>query len=88
MAIFYGKEPKEKVNIICASMGGMVTTAYMYYYGTENINSAVYLSGAQNGTYVCGEALNGRIVIDKDVLVDFLDRTTNGNFFLKLLFTC
>ena len=76
---------KEKVNIICASMGGMVTTAYMYYYGTENINSAVYLSGAQNGTYVCGEALNGRIVIDKDVLVDFLDRTTNGNFFLKLL---
>ncbi len=76
---------KNKVNIICASMGGMVTTAYMYYFGTENINSAVYLSGAQNGTYVCGEALNGRIVIDKDVLVDFLDRTTNGNFFLKIL---
>ena len=76
---------KNKVNIICASMGGMVTTAYMYYFGTENINSAVYLSGAQNGTYVCGEALNGRIVFDKNVLVDFLDRTTNGNFFLKLL---
>ncbi len=76
---------KNKVNIICASMGGMVTTAYMYYFGTENINSAVYLSGAQNGTYVCGEALNGRIVFDKDVLVDFLDRTTNGNFLLKIL---
>ncbi len=76
---------KNKVNIICASMGGMVTTAYMYYFGTENINSAVYLSGAQNGTYVCGEALNGRIVFDKNVLVDFLDRTTNGNFFLKIL---
>ncbi len=76
---------KDKVNIICASMGGMVTTAYMYYFGTENINSAVYLSGAQNGTYVCGEALNGRIVFDKNVLVDFLDRTTNGNFFLKIL---
>lgn len=76
---------KNQVNIICASMGGMVTTAYMYYFGTENINSAVYLSGAQNGTYVCGEALNGRIVIDKNVLVDFLDKTTNGNFFLKIL---
>ncbi len=76
---------KDKVNIICASMGGMVTTAYMYYYGTENINSAVYLSGAQNGTYVCGDALNGRIVFEKKVLVDFLKKTTNGNFFLTIL---
>jgi hypothetical protein len=76
---------KEKVNIICASMGGMVTTAYMYYFGTENINSAVYLSGAQNGTYVCGEALNGRIVFEKKVLVDFLKKTTNGNFLLTIL---
>lgn len=76
---------KNQINIICASMGGMVTTAYMYYYGTENINSAVYLSGAQNGTYVCGDALNGRIVFEKKVLVDFLDVTTDGNFFLKIL---
>lgn len=76
---------EEKVNIICASMGGMVTTAYMYYYGTENINSVVYLSGAQNGTYVCGDALNGRIVFEKKVLVDFLKKTTNGNFFLTIL---
>ena len=76
---------KQKVNIICASMGGMVTTAYMYYFGTENINSAVYLSGAQNGTYVCGDALNGRIVFEKKVLVDFLKKTTNGNFFLTIL---
>ena len=76
---------KDKVNIICASMGGMVTTAYMYYFGTENINSAVYLSGAQNGTYVCGEALNGRIVFEKKVLLDFLDSITSGNFLLKIL---
>ena len=76
---------KQKVNIICASMGGMVTTAYMYYFGTENINSAVYLSGAQNGTYVCGEALNGRIVFEKNVLSDFLKDTTNNNFFLRIL---
>ena len=58
-------------------MGGMVTTAYMYYFGTENINSAVFLSGAQNGTYVCGEALNGRIVFEKKVLLDFINDATN-----------
>ncbi len=76
---------KDKVNIICASMGGMVTTAYFYYYGSENVESAVFLSGAQNGTYVCGDALNGRIVFDGDVLVKFICDATDNNFFLKLL---
>ena len=78
---------KDKVNIICASMGGMVTTAYMYYHGTDSINSAVYLSGAQNGTYVCGDALNGRIVFEKGVLLDFINDATGNNIFVKL-FLC
>ena len=75
---------KDKVNIICASMGGMVTTAYFYYYGTYDVESAVFLSGAQNGTYVCGDALNGRIVFDGDVLVKFINGATGDNFFLKV----
>ena len=75
---------KDKVNIICASMGGMVTTAYFYYYGTYNVESAVFLSGAQNGTYVCGDALNGRIVFDGDVLVKFINNATGNNIFLKI----
>ena len=80
---------KDKVNIICASMGGMVTTAYMYYYGTESINSAVYLSGAQNGTYVCGDALNGRIVFEPDTIIELVESLTDNNiiysFFLRLM---
>lgn len=76
---------KDKVNIICASMGGMVTTAYFYYYGSENVESAVFLSGAQNGTYVCGDALNGRISFSGDVLVDFLCNTAGDNLFLTLM---
>lgn len=75
---------KDKVNIICASMGGMVTTAYMYYYGYDSINSAVFLSGAQNGTYVCGDALNGRIVFESDVLVSLVDSVASDNILLKL----
>lgn len=78
---------KAQVNIICASMGGMVTTAYMYYYGTESINSAVYLSGAQNGTYVCGDALNGRILFDKDVIIELVGSLTDNNIFLKIILT-
>ena len=75
---------KDKVNIICASMGGMVTTAYMYYYGTDSLDSVVYLSGAQNGTYVCGEALNGRIVFETDTLLNLIYESTDDNIFLKL----
>ena len=79
---------KSQVNIICASMGGMVTTAYIYYYGTESINSAVYLSGAQNGTYVCGDALNGRIVFEPDTIIELVESLTGNNivysFFLRL----
>lgn len=80
---------KDKVNIICASMGGMVTTAYFYYHGTDSVESAVYLSGAQNGTYVCGDALNGRIVLDTDVIINVAESATDNNIFLKmLLFIC
>ncbi len=76
---------KDQVNIICASMGCMVTTAYMYYYGNDSINSAVYLSGAQNGTYVAGDALNGRINFDTDVILNIINSATGHNFFLKVL---
>ncbi len=80
---------KNQVNIICASMGGMVTTAYFYYHGTESVNSAVYLSGAHNGTYVCGDALNGRIVFEPDTIIELVESLTDNNivysFFLRLL---
>ena len=62
------KSGKEKVHIAALSMGGMVTTAYMYYHGNDALESVAYLSAAHNGTYVCGDALNGRIVFEPDTL--------------------
>lgn len=62
------KTGKEKVHIAALSMGGMVTTAYMHYVGNEKLESVAYLSAAHNGTYVCGDALNGRIVFTADNL--------------------
>jgi len=66
------KSGKDKVHIAALSMGGMVTTAYMYYHGTAALESVAYLSAAHNGTYVCGDALNGRIVFTPDTLEQFL----------------
>lgn len=76
---------EEKVNIICASMGCMVTTAYMYYHGSDSINTAVYLSGAQNGTYVAGDALNGRILFDTDVIINIINSAAGNNILLEIL---
>ncbi|MBE6773028.1 MAG: alpha/beta hydrolase [Ruminococcaceae bacterium] len=66
------KSGKDKVHLAALSMGGMVTTAYMYYQGNDKLDSVAYLSAAHNGTYVCGDALNGRIVFTKDTLETFV----------------
>ncbi len=76
---------KDMVNISCVSMGGMVTAAYMYYCGTDSINTAVFLSGAQNGTYVVGDALNGRILFDTDTILTLVKGLTDNNFFVNLI---
>lgn len=78
---------KDKVNIICASMGCMVTTAYMHYYGSNCVNSAVYLSGAHNGTYVVGDCLNGRVVFKTDTLLNLVKSVTDNNLFLSVILT-
>ncbi|MBQ8504048.1 MAG: hypothetical protein IJ491_07215 [Clostridia bacterium] len=75
----------DKVNISCVSMGGMVTTAYFYYYGTDSVNTAVFLSGAQNGTYVAGDALNGRIVFDTDTIINLVNSLTDSNILVEIL---
>lgn len=59
---------KDKVHIACASMGGMITTAYLYKYGSDSAESVTYLSSAHNGTYVCGDSLNGKIHFNGDAV--------------------
>ncbi len=71
---------KNKVHIACCSMGGMVTTAYMYYYGHDSLDSVTYLSAANNGTYVCGDALNGDIHFTPETLTNTFNGMISGNF--------
>ncbi len=76
---------KSKVDIAACSMGGMITTAYMEYYGTESIDSVTYLSSAHNGGNIIGSAFTGDLVVNADALGDFLIEKTSGNFMLNLL---
>ena len=58
----------EKVNLICGSMGGIMTNAYLYRYGSDKINSLVYNSSTVCGTYVTTELLQGKAVANEKAL--------------------
>ncbi len=77
----------EKIDIAACSMGGMITTAYMYYYGTDSIDNLVYLSPALNGGDLVASAFTGDLVVNADALTQFLLAKTNGfvNFLVKVL---
>ena len=60
-------------------MGGMVATAYLYYYGTQSVDSCVYLCAAHNGTYVAGSALNGNIEIVPEAMNNIFSSLASGN---------
>ena len=85
IAMVQEKSGKDKVHMAALSMGGMVATAYMYYYDNDALESLTYLSAAHNGTYVCGDALNGRIVFEKNTLEKFLLGLIGDNIFANLI---
>ncbi|MBQ7296105.1 MAG: hypothetical protein IJW86_07945 [Clostridia bacterium] len=70
---------KDKVKIVCASMGGMVATAYLYYYGNDSVDSCTYLCAAHNGTYVAGSALSGNIEIMPEAMNNIFSSLASGN---------
>ena len=77
----------KKLDIAACSMGGMITTAYLYYYdnATEILDSVFFFSGAHNGGHIVGSAFSGDLVIDSKGIADFLIAKTKGNFFVNLL---
>lgn len=80
---------KDKLDIAACSMGGMITTAYIDKYGTDCLDSVVYLSSAHNGGIIVGSAFTGDLVVDNNAIADFLlEKTANNglvNFLIKIL---
>lgn len=62
----------DKVDIICCSLGGVMTLAYLDEYGYDNVESCVFLSSTIYGSYVANDALGGRVGFDKGILNNFL----------------
>lgn len=80
---------KDKVNIICASMGGTETVAYLTEYGYEKVNKCVFASSTFSGVYLASDMLSGNITVDGDVLANYLLYSMKdnaiGSFFVKAL---
>lgn len=79
----------DKVNLVCCSMGGILTVSYLYKYGAESLHRVLFVSSTFSGTYVTGDVLNGRIKIYGDLLYDFMVTRLNISrplaFLLKIL---
>ena len=78
---------KSKVNIVCASMGGIETVSYMYRYGYEKINRVVFLSSTVTGTHVTSDLLSGKVYITPEYVNIYLHQMlAKNNKALSFLF--
>lgn len=79
---------KDKVNIMCASMGGIMTESYIYKYGHASLNRVMFMSSTFCGTYVVSDLLNGRVNVDGYGLYRYADKMLAAdNVLLSGLFT-
>ena len=74
----------DKVNVVAVSMGGMVTSAYLYHHGADAVNNLVYVSSAHNGTYGPGDAFNGQIYFDGNVIYNRIMKSFSGGLLSRL----
>ena len=70
---------KDKINIVTASMGGILTTSYLYKYGCAKVHRLVYMSSTFNGTYVTTDLLQGKVKVSGDGLYDFLKQNLDSS---------
>ena len=75
----------DKLDVAACSMGGMVTTSYIYKYGADIFHNLVFFSPALNGADVVGSAFTGDLTIGGQDLTEFLIKKVGGNFFVDFI---
>lgn len=74
----------KKVNIVCASMGGIMTMAYLSKYGYENVGRCLFLSSTFCGAQVACDVFTGKLQITAENLFNYLSNGS-ANSFMKFL---
>ncbi len=81
---------KSKVNLVCCSMGGVLTVSYIYKYGISKLNRVLFLSSTVTGTHVTTDLLRGMVEVDADHLYYYTQGLAQDSkplaFLFKLLY--
>ncbi len=75
----------DKVDIVCCSMGGIVTDCYLYEYGYESIDSIVFNSSTFCGAHVSTDLFQGKVIITADMLENMVCDLLGSDLLVKLL---
>lgn len=75
----------DKVDIVCCSMGGVITDCYIYEYGTDSLDTVVFNSSAFCGTHITTDLFQGKILITGDMLRIMLNNMIDAEFFTYIL---
>lgn len=74
----------DKVNLVCCSMGGLMTVAYLTEYGYQNVNRCLFMSSTFCGAQVASDLLCGKIEITAKNLYNFILNLVSDQPALKL----
>ena len=61
----------DKVSIFCASMGGIMTVAYLTKYGYSKVDRCVFMSSTFCGAQVASDVLTGKIELKADTMYNY-----------------
>lgn len=75
----------EKVNIVCCSMGGQMTMAYLTEYGYDKVNRCLFMSSTFCGAQVASDLLTGKVDITAQNLYNFVKPLVKDNKILAFL---
>lgn len=75
----------DKVNIVCCSMGGIMTLAYLNEYGYEKVNRCLFMSSTFCGAQVASDLLCGKVDIEAENLYKFIKNAVGDNKLLAFL---
>lgn len=75
----------DKVNIICCSMGGQMTMAYLTEYGYEKVNRCLFMSSTFCGAQVASDLLTGKVDITAKTLYNFVGNLSDNGILTFLI---
>lgn len=75
----------DKVKMVCSSMGGIMTVAYLTKYGYDKVERCLFMSSTFCGAQVASDLLCGKIDITAENLYNFLNNLASDNKALSLL---